>query len=343
MTLYGLNRGIFDVYRLMLAYGTPGLTCIRGTAHCDATNALPGKLRQFISARESNPNDSCVLKRDAARENKTSSTSPHHFSYIIGDLKVPGPWMRMLGLRAPKATLQKLCSASRPFCSMELSSVGSIATCFGLDNQQRCVLELRRHKEEAEQRVADAAVLVPLCCVEGQPSVLLTIRSHKLLGSHQGQISFPGGMRDSSDADSVHTALRETREELGIDVPRTNIWGLLPALHSGSSKKLVRPVIGFVGEVNIDSLRPCPDEVEQAFALTLSQVCSPQNQRYTHFRRHGRFAFTLPIFNGGPGQRVWGFTGIVLHQTLCLLLPKAYCPIWGQRKRGRPWTVMTKK
>uniref|UniRef100_UPI00358F4689 mitochondrial coenzyme A diphosphatase NUDT8-like isoform X3 n=1 Tax=Myxine glutinosa TaxID=7769 RepID=UPI00358F4689 len=284
-----------------------------------------------------------VLKRDAARENKTSSTSPHHFSYIIGDLKVPGPWMRMLGLRAPKATLQKLCSASRPFCSMELSSVGSIATCFGLDNQQRCVLELRRHKEEAEQRVADAAVLVPLCCVEGQPSVLLTIRSHKLLGSHQGQISFPGGMRDSSDADSVHTALRETREELGIDVPRTNIWGLLPALHSGSSKKLVRPVIGFVGEVNIDSLRPCPDEVEQAFALALSQVCSPQNQRYTHFRRHGRFAFTLPIFNGGPGQRVWGFTGIVLHQTLCLLLPKAYCPIWGQRKRGRPWTVMTKK
>lgn len=249
--------------------------------------------------------------------------------------------MRML--RATKATRQQLCPASRLFCSLELSSGASIATCFGLDNQQRCVLELKKHKERAKQRVADAAVLVPLCYVEGQPSVLLTIRSHKLLGYHQGQISFPGGKRDSSDANSVHTALRETREELGIDVPQTSIWGLLPALHSGLSKKLVRPVIAFIGEVNIDSLHPCPDEVEQAFALTLSHVCSPQNQGYTHFRRNGRFAFTLPVFNGGPGHRVWGFTAIVLHQTLCLLLPKVYFPIWGQRMRRRPWSVVTDK
>src|SRR5439155_14742062 len=74
-----------------------------------------------------------------------------------------------------------------------------------------------------------AAVLVPLLAVDGEPHLLFTRRS-RLLRQHQGQVAFPGGRCHPDDADLVATALREAREEIGLDPPDVRLLGPLACL-----------------------------------------------------------------------------------------------------------------
>ncbi len=71
-----------------------------------------------------------------------------------------------------------------------------------------------------------ASVLIPLLEREGQTLLLLTKRSEKLR-SHSGQVSFPGGKQDEQDQSSLETALREAREEIGLESKSVRILGCL--------------------------------------------------------------------------------------------------------------------
>ena len=71
-----------------------------------------------------------------------------------------------------------------------------------------------------------AAMMVPLF-VRGSSHHLLFTRRPKTLRHHAGQISFPGGGRESHDETPLHTALRETQEELGIPPDRVELLGIL--------------------------------------------------------------------------------------------------------------------
>ncbi|OWK17305.1 NUDT8, partial [Cervus elaphus hippelaphus] len=173
-------------------------------------------------------------------------------------------------------------------------------------------------------RPAAAAVLVPLCSVRGVPALLYTLRSSRLAGRHKGDVSFPGGKCDPADRDVVHTALRETQEELGLAVPEERVWGVLRPVHD-REKATVVPVLAGVGPLDPESLRPNPEEVDEVFALPLSHLLQEQNQGYTHFCRGGHFQYTLPVFLHGP-HRVWGLTAVITEFTLKLLAPGVYQP-----------------
>uniref|UniRef100_A0A452UAQ8 Nudix hydrolase 8 n=1 Tax=Ursus maritimus TaxID=29073 RepID=A0A452UAQ8_URSMA len=135
---------------------------------------------------------------------------------------------------------------------------------------------------------------------------------------------FPGGKCDPTDQDVVHTALRETHEELGLTVPEEHVWGVLRPVHD-RQKATVVPVLASVGPLDPQSLRPNPEEVDEVFALPLAHLLQAQNQGYTHFCRQGHFSYTLPVFLHGP-HRVWGLTAIITEFTLQLLAPGAYQP-----------------
>ncbi|XP_061197237.1 mitochondrial coenzyme A diphosphatase NUDT8-like isoform X2 [Saccostrea echinata] len=171
-----------------------------------------------------------------------------------------------------------------------------------------------------------SAVLVPLCTVNGEPSILFMVRSN-LIPSHRGEVSLPGGMMDDTDQDLIATALRETHEEIGLKIAREDVWGSLQSLPSRNGKNLVTPIVASVGELEKHKLSLNKDEVEDVFTRTVSSLCDSKNVGSTQFRR-GKLpslqsGFTLPVFLGGE-HRIWGLTAVVLHMFLPVLAPGLY-------------------
>lgn len=114
-----------------------------------------------------------------------------------------------------------------------------------------------------------AAVLVPLYeGAEGGINVVLTQRSRSLR-SHPGETCFPGGKRDPSDGlDDVSCALRETREELGIETDSLSVVGCLQPFLSKHFLS-VTPVIAIIKDIREIQFKPNEEEVEHVFSVPL--------------------------------------------------------------------------
>ncbi|XP_013776472.1 nucleoside diphosphate-linked moiety X motif 8-like isoform X2 [Limulus polyphemus] len=166
----------------------------------------------------------------------------------------------------------------------------------------------------------NAAILVPLCTFNGIPSVLFTLRSPNIR-RHRGQVSFPGGMTDKTDKDFIHTAIRETEEEIGITASKITVWGEMKPLPTREGDALVVPVVAHIGEVNPSELKINPREVELIFTRTIQSLCDPKNWGITQMRL--KYGYTLPVFLGGE-HRIWGLTAVCLHILLLSLVPEVY-------------------
>ncbi|XP_048729331.1 mitochondrial coenzyme A diphosphatase NUDT8-like isoform X2 [Ostrea edulis] len=200
------------------------------------------------------------------------------------------------------------------------------------ENRVRIQNKLQKYEQPVIRKVAvsdnhkKAAVLVPLCTVNGEPSLLFMVRSN-LIPAHRGEVSFPGGMMDNTDQDLITTALRETQEEIGLEIPREAVWGSLQSLPSRNGETLVTPIIASFGELQENQLRLNKDEVESIFTRKIVSLCDSKNVGSTQFRR-GKLpslqsGYTLPVYLGG-GHRIWGLTAVILHMFLPVLAPGLY-------------------
>jgi 8-oxo-dGTP pyrophosphatase MutT (NUDIX family) len=137
-------------------------------------------------------------------------------------------------------------------------------------------------------------------------AVLLTQRNEHLT-QHAGQISFPGGATETFDADAIATALRETREEIGVGVESITAFGYLDCFETVSGFS-VTPVVAEVASSYI--AMPDPREVAAVFEVPLAFFMDENNLRRRRMEYRGR---PRDIFEFHFGEKnIWGATAAML-------------------------------
>ncbi|ESQ39731.1 hypothetical protein EUTSA_v10001014mg [Eutrema salsugineum] len=112
---------------------------------------------------------------------------------------------------------------------------------------------------------------------ENELRVILTKRSITL-SSHPGEVALPGGKRDEEDSDDIATALREAREEIGLDPSLVTIISVLEPFVNKKGMTVV-PVIGFLLDKKAFKQSPNPAEVEEIFDVPLEMFLKDKNRR----------------------------------------------------------------
>jgi 8-oxo-dGTP pyrophosphatase MutT (NUDIX family) len=159
----------------------------------------------------------------------------------------------------------------------------------------------------------DAAVLIPIV-VRSAPQVLLTLRPDNL-PRHPGQIAFPGGQIEADDPTPAAAALREAREEVGLDSSFVDVVGTLPPFVTGTGFR-VAPIVALV-QPGFD-LTISPREVVEAFEVPFDFLMDPTRhvRRTAEFRGRTRTFYEITF----DRHRIWGVTaGIVVELYRALL------------------------
>jgi 8-oxo-dGTP pyrophosphatase MutT (NUDIX family) len=167
-------------------------------------------------------------------------------------------------------------------------------------------------KRLAPSDVRPAAVLVPLYVDAGELWTVLTKRT-ETLPSHRGQIAFPGGGREIGE-DAWGAALREAKEEVGIDPAKVLRLGELDEVESPASFRVI-PCVGAVPFPYEASLNEA--EIAEVFSVPLTAFANPRLVEERAVSIDGRERM-LRIYHVGNRQ-IWGLTARVLQNLLIRL------------------------
>jgi len=166
---------------------------------------------------------------------------------------------------------------------------------------------------EVEGTALKAGVLLLLYEEGGELRLLLTRRTERVL-HHPGQISFPGGEQHPGESVEA-TALRETEEELGLDLSAVRILGRLTPLYIPSSNYCMYPTVAHLPVRPV--FAPQADEVAETIEVPVAHLMEPKNR--------GRMDWTIgPRKVDAPfyeflGHKIWGATAMVLAEFLAVL------------------------
>lgn len=183
----------------------------------------------------------------------------------------------------------------RTILTRALSQTGSASSDFDL-NPDVVLPETRK--------LTPAAVLVGF---RENGDLILTKRSARLQ-HHPGQIAFPGGKKDPTDADLTAAALREAQEEIGLPTGQVAVLGSLPC-HETVTGFTVTPIVALIQGDFVET--PEAGEVAEVFHVPFAHITNPANFRVEGRRWQGRrrMYYVAPF---GP-YYIWGATARILR------------------------------
>lgn len=166
------------------------------------------------------------------------------------------------------------------------------------------------HVPESARSAAGLALLYPR---EEQAVLVLTVRG-QALAQHGGQVALPGGAVEEGES-IEEAALREAREEVGLEPGLVTVRGRLTPLHIPVSGFGLVPVVGTAEEP--PALRPCEREVSRIVAAPIDALLDPRTLEVRR-REIAGAVVEVPGFEIG-GATLWGATAMIVSELLALL------------------------
>lgn len=171
---------------------------------------------------------------------------------------------------------------------------------------------------EIPENARESAVLAVLFFKDAELNLLFMERTEDS-GAHSRQISFPGGRKDATDIDLRATALRELKEEVGIDRASIDVLGALTPLYIPVSNFRVFPFVGFLKDPPAYLLSK--DEVAGILEVPVAHLMNPESRIITKVvspaapdvQREVN-AYQLP-----GGEILWGATAMMVAELIVLL------------------------
>lgn len=165
-------------------------------------------------------------------------------------------------------------------------------------------------------RALIASVLLIIHYDYGLPQILLTKRSSGLK-SHAGEVCFPGGRYTQEDGELHFTALRETKEEVGLAFKEKDICGSLKPVRTVTSNYIITPYVTV--QDNIPKPRILSDEVESILDVPLVDLLTTlASDRLQGYICKDRFIFKH------EGEVIWGATASIVKQIYDRIFLRCY-------------------
>ncbi len=165
------------------------------------------------------------------------------------------------------------------------------------------------------EQAVPSSVLALFYPVSGEPYLVL-IQRPTYNGVHSGQVAFPGGKSEPGDKDLLETAMREAREEIGIDPDQVQMLGKLTDLYIPPSNFNVSPFVGYLTER--PTFTPDPGEVEGIVEVPFRYILTDNCLELRKFIVRNGIEIEAPAFVV-KGAVIWGATAMMLSELRELL------------------------
>lgn len=204
------------------------------------------------------------------------------------------------------------------------------------ERRLKAALAARTPQRTVVEDARAAAVLIPV--VEArEPNLILTVRTDTV-GTHKGQISFPGGSVDATDGSRMQAALRETHEEIGLDPSFVEVLGELDTFPTFVSGYVVTPFVGWLQRS--PELRANPAEVAEVLYVPISDL-TEEIRAEPGFSHQGRSYPTEAWI--WRGHVIWGVTARILRHFLSLLAEADLAPAPGETASWTAWPLESRR
>lgn len=183
----------------------------------------------------------------------------------------------------------------------------------GRSAQERMTGRVVNMPLKVPENARPSAVLCLLFPMNDELFVLLMKRREDKT-AHSGQVSFPGGSYEGSDADYLATALREAREEVGVLPSEVDVLGALTPLYIPVSNFNVFPFVGYAEkrpEYNLSH-----NEVSYTIEVPLSSLLHPERKKITDVRSPAtpHVIKNVNAYILDDGTIIWGATAMILSE-----------------------------